>query len=462
MALIDREPEGHDCRLTAMDPLSRRSFLMALLASGVITACGTEANDSRSMSPTSVDDAPSAGVDLSQVVPVAHAYERIEPDPSAAGVAGVVAADRKLALELFGLVSGVEMGNFMFSPYSIATAFSMAEAGAENETEQQMRAALGIDVSDAEWHAGRNALDVVIRTAVNVPDGASPLELEITNTQFGQTGFSFVDEFVRLLAEEYGADLTTVDFRADPEGARQLINAWVSERTADRITDLLPDGSIDELVRFVLVNAVFFKAQWQDEFDPDRTARGRFTLLDGSGVDVDMMNGGSRTTYGEGDGWQMVRLRYWGGYSMTLILPAPDRFEDVTERLSTGLLDEISALRSDYQVTLSVPKFSFATPVDLIPLFRTLGMTDPFEAGSADFSGVSVEAELYISGAIHQATIEVDEFGTIATAATAVVGGDESAPPPAEFRADRPFIFVIEHDETSEPLFIGRVLEPTA
>lgn len=434
---------------------------MALLASGVVTACGTELNEPGSTSATGPEDAPSTGVDLGQAGPVAHGYERREPDPIALTAAGVVAADRKMAMDLFGLVSGVEAGNFVFAPYSIATALSMAEAGAESETEQQMRDVLGISASDAEWHAGRNALDALIRTAVDVPEGASPLELEITNAQFGQAGFSFVDGFIRLLAEEYGADLTTVDLRAEPEAARQLINSWVADQTAGRIIDLLPADSIDELVRFVLVNAVFFKAQWQDQFDPDQTASGPFTLLDGSVVDVDMMNGGSRTTYGEGDGWEMVRLRYWGGYSMTLILPAPGRYEDIADQFSTGLLDEVSALRSDYQVTLSIPKFSFATPVDLIPLFQTLGMIDPFEVGSADFSGLSVEADLYISGAFHQATIEVDELGTTATAATAVVGSITSGPPLAELRADRPFIFVIEHDETSEPLFVGRVLEPT-
>lgn len=446
-----------------MDALSRRSFLVALLASGVGAACGGDADESGpAISSPPSTERPSTTADIGELSSVGHTFERVERDPTVAAAAGVVAADRQLASELFRLMSGAEEDNFIFSPYSIATAFSMAEAGAENNTEQQMREALGVAVPDAEWHAGRNALDVAITAAVNVPDGATPLELEIANAQFGHAGFPFVEEFIRLLAEEYGADLTTLDFERDPEAARQLINAWVAEQTDERITELLPSGSIDDLVRFVLVNTVFFKAQWVDKFDPDRTAPDQFVLLDGTSLEVDMMNGGARTTYGEGDGWQMVRLPYWGGYSMTLIVPEAGRFDDVGEQLSSGLLDEISALRTDFQVTVSMPKFNFATPTDLIPLFETLGMTDPFKAELADFSGIAANAGLYISGAFHQATIEVDELGTTATAATAVVGSVLSAPPLADLQADRPFIFVIEHDATGEPLFMGRVLEPAA
>lgn len=449
-----------------MDSLSRRSFLATLFASGAVVACGADGTvDSRVTttsarpSPQTVD-VPSVAVDLGQVETVAHSYERVPADPGTVAAAGIVAADRKLAVDLFTLISEAEAGNFMFSPYSIGTAFSMVEAGAESETEAQMRAVLGIAVPDADWHAGRNALDEAIRTPVNVPVVFTPLELEITNTQFGQTGFGFVDEFVQLLAEEYGVDVNAVDFVSDPEVARLLINAWVAEKTRDRITALLPDGSIDEMVRFVLINTVFFKADWRDQFDPDLTTSEPFRLLDGTTVNVEMMQGGSRTTYGEGDGWQMVRLWYWGGYSMTLILPATDRFDEIADRLSGGLLDEISDLESDHQVTLSIPKFSFATPVDLIPLFQSLGMIDAFDPQKADFSGMSTADKLFISGGFHQATIEVDEFGTTATAATAAVGSVLSQPQPAELNADRPFLFVIEHNETGEPLFMGRVINP--
>lgn len=449
--------------------MPRRSFLLALVAAA-LAACGgaddgnADAGDGGSGSSTAdggTTTSPGGG-DAGSLQPVAHSYQRITPSVDDAAVAAVVAADRRLAGELYRLLVAGGGGNFIYSPYSIATAFSMAEAGAENETERQMREALGIETPDAEWHAARNGLDLTIGTPIEVPEGASALELEIANAPFGQADFAFVDEFIRVLAEHYGADLTTVDFRANPDGARQLINQWVADQTADRITDLLPAGSIDAMVRLVLVNTVFFKAEWLDQFDPERTEPAPFTTADGSQVEVEMMNGSSRTTYGQGDGWQMTRLPYWGGYSMTLILPDQGRFDEVSERLGSGLFDEISAIRNDHGVTVAVPKFDFATPTDLVPLFTSLGMIEPFDRENADFSGMTTADELYISGAFHQATIEVDEFGTTATAATALVMSATSAPPPAEFRADRPFVFVIEHDATGEPLFVGQVLDPTA
>ncbi|MEM9132254.1 MAG: serpin family protein [Actinomycetota bacterium] len=366
-----------------------------------------------------------------------------------------------MARRLYELVSEVEAGNFILSPYSIATAFAMAEVGAEAETGRQLRSALGIDASTIGWHAGRSALDTAVRTPLDTPKGASPLELEIANGLFAQAGFSMVEDFVGALTEHYRAAPTSVDFTSDPEAARALINSWVAQQTADRITELLSEGVIDEDVRLVLVNTVFFRGLWLKQFDPDRTVLDAFTLLDGTVLDVEMMNGTSRTVYGEGDGWQMVRMRYWGGYSMTVILPAPDRFTEITDRFSIGLLDEISAQQSDRSVNLTIPKFTCATPTDLIPVFRSLGVIDAFDPARADFSGASTELPLYVSSAVHQATIEVDEFGTTATAATAIVGRRVSAPRPAEFRADRPFVYLIEHDATGEPLFIGRVANPT-
>ncbi len=437
-----------------MNTPTRRSLLLALAASGILAACGSDSGG-RLLGSTTVPSKPGSGT----LTPINHSYARTAADPNAP-TSNVVAADRALTAKLFGLIATAEAANFIVSPYSIATAFSMAEAGAENETKQEMRTALGIDGPDDQWHAGRNAVDQLI-SLEEVSDGADPFELEITNTPFGQAGFEFLDAFIQLLAEEYGADLITVDFRANPEAARLLINRWVADQTRERILDLLPEGSIDGFVRLVLVNTVFFKAQWINEFDPERTSRQEFALLDGSTVEVDLMTAGVRTTYGEGDGWRMVRLPYWGGYSMVVLLPDPGRFDEISDQISNGLLDEVSALRTDFQIDLSLPKFEFATPTDLKPIFEALGMQDAFDPGKADFSAVTGTTDLYISGAYHQATIEVDEYGTTASAATAIVMSTTSAPPPATFRADRPFVFTIEHDESGEPLFIGRVLDPT-
>lgn len=434
-------------------PASRRSFLLGLLASGFVVACGSGSRETGS-------DATDATTPVEPPTPIEHGYLRVVP-AEGSDWESIVAADRMMGAALFTELATIESGNVVFSPYSIAAAFSMAGVGARKQTLAELRAALGIEIDDAAWHQARNALDVAVRTPGSVPEGIDPLELDIANAPFGQIGFEFVDDFVRTLAEQYGADLELVDFVADPEGAREQVNVWVAEQTRDRITELLPDGSVTDMTRLILVNTVFFQGKWVHEFAPGRTEPATFTRVDNSAVDVETMHGSVRTSYGEGEGWEMIRLPYFGGASMTIIVPDSGRFDEVEARIGTGLLDEARAIRNEFQVDLSMPKFNFATPTSLIPLFEKLGVIDAFTT-AADFSGMSTDADLYLSGAFHRATIEVDEYGTTATAATALLAGVTSAPPPASLAIDRPFLFVIEHDQTGEPLFLGRVLDPAA
>jgi serpin B len=438
-----------------MNQLSRRSFLVALMAA-LAVACGS---DLESIGPEPLE--PSRSTTKPGLIPLANldgSFDRVQGDTSPEALALAVLGDRQLATALYAELSKLQDGNLIFSPFSIATAFSMVTAGAAGETKAELESVLG---GGPNWDAARNSLDQSVRTAGRLPEGATPLELEIVNTPYGQPGFEFETTFVQTLAENYGALMKLLDFVGSPEAARATINDDVEVATRGRIADLLPEGSITDLVRLILVNTVFFKAAWVDEFQSSRTISTPFTRLDGSTVDVQMMQGNSRTTYAEGDGWQSVRLGYWGGYSMVVILPEADRFSEIEGKLLEGLLDEISALRNDHGVSVGLPKFDFKTSADLIPLFQRLGVANAFDSSAADFSGISKGADLYVSGAFHQATIEVDEVGTTATAATALVVSSTSAPPPAEIRADRPFIFLIEHDETGEPLFIGRVVDPT-
>ena len=436
-----------------MDLTTRRHFLALFLASAAVSACGASSslgNDgSDRMNPT-----PPSEPELGDIETIGHSFERISsPGKGAAAVDG----DRQLAAKLFALLAQDSQENFIFSPFSIASAFSMLMAGARTQSADQLAAALG--GLGQEWDESRNALDEIVRNPSEVPEGADPLELDIANAPFGQTGFPFEDEFIRVLAQYYGADMRALDFSSDPEAARQLINAWVADQTRDRIPDLLPQGSIDALVRLVLVNTVFFKATWFTEFDPARTSDQAFTLPNGSVAMVPTMNGAVRTTYGEGNGWQMVRLPYWGGYSMMIVVPDAGQLANVEGQMDSGFLENLSATQSDFAVSLSLPKFDFKTSQDLIPLFQQLGVVDVFSETLADLTGVA-PADLYVSGAFHQATIEVDEVGTTATAATALVISPTSAPEPVSLSIDRPFLFVIQHDQSGEPLFVGRVTDP--
>ena len=437
-----------------MDVTSRRRFLTLLAAAAAVSACGSDSTAGPALTTTTPPQ--SSPPNLGDIETISHSYERVVPTGSGAAA---VSGDQQLAADLYGLISRDSTDNFIFSPYSIATAFSMLLAGARGVTADQIVAALG--GTDEEWDELRNALDVSIRTPSFEVEGAEPLELEIANTPYGQTGYPFEADYIRTLAEHYGAELRALDFMADPEAARVLINAAIAEDTRDRITDLLPPGSIDAMVRLVLVNTVFFKGTWMNEFSSASTADRTFTRLDGSTIDVPTMQGAMRTSYVQNDDWQMVKLPYFGGYSMTLVVPDEGAFDDVAGTFDSDFIADLAATRTDYMVALDLPKFDFKSTANLIPLFQELGVVDAFER-SADLTGIEASGELFVSGAFHQATIEVDEVGTTATAATALLMSATSAPPPAELRIDRPFIFMITHDDSGEPLFVGRVTDPSA
>lgn len=212
----------------------------------------------------------------------------------------VVAGDREFALGLYHQLSSIEDGNFFYSPYSIASALSMAYAGARANTAAQLDTVLGAGDDPAAWHAGRNGLDLALAAARPVPFGRPPLKLEATNGIFGQSGYDFEAEFLRVLAANYGAGLQTVDYRTAPEQARGRINAWVNARTNGRIRELL--GTLDPLTRLVLVNAIYFKAEWVNEFDANRTGDRPFNLIEGGSVDVSMMSAELDARYAAGDG----------------------------------------------------------------------------------------------------------------------------------------------------------------
>lgn len=385
-----------------------------------------------------------------------------EPPTGVATPADVVAADRRLAAALYQELLR-DGQNLFFSPHSIAVALSMLEAGAAGATAEQLQDLLGRS-GGTEWHDARRQLAEQLERTDAVPAGYEPLRLHVANGTFGQEGFPFRADYLELLAEAYRSALEQVDFAGDPGAARQQVNDWVAERTEGHITDLLPEGSVDGLTRLVLANAVFFSGNWLHPFDEARTAAGPFHLLDGTEAEADLMRGSVRTSYGAGDGWAAVRLPYAGGSSMLVVVPDEGRLADVEARLG-AVLDEVSGLRSDHQVELTLPRFEFATEADLVPVLQRLGVVDVFDPGRADLTGVAEGPpgeDLFVSGAFHEATVAVDEQGTTATAATGVVAGVTSMPAPASLSADRPFLVAIEHDATGQLLFLGRVLDPTA
>ena len=360
-----------------------------------------------------------------------------------------------------------EDGNIIFSPFSLSLALSMALAGAESSTEQGMLEALQLSLPEEAIHPAFNALLQAIEKSQEQTqedmDGRN-FQLNIANSIWGQADYSFKQPFIDSLAKHYGAGIYTVDYMQNPEGARLAINDWVAEETEQKITDLIPAGAIDPLTRLVLANAIYFNASWLYPFMDNATAEAPFFTLDGSEITVDMMKlYGERLSYLRGENYQAVNLPYLSNdFVMTVLVPDEGDFAEFEASLDLeDLMDIISGMASA-RVDLEMPKFDFESDVNANDPLIALGMADAFSPERADFSGITEEEQLMISDVLHKATITVDEEGTEAAAATAVIIGVTSAMPedPISLVIDRPFLFLIRHQPTNTILFLGRVVNP--
>ena len=453
-------------------------------------------------------DAPIAGLELAKAD-----VARAPADPAAAKTAAAsinaFGLDLLRAMLADGTLAPDE--NAVFSPTSIALALAMARAGAKGETASQMDAVLHATGWDA-LGPGLNALDQALasRNATWQDESLDPptreLALRIANTSFAQRDWAIEQAYLERIGSTFGAGVRLVDYRADPEAARKTINAWVNDQTKKRISELIPEGILDELTRLVLVNAIYLKAAWATEFSKDATEPKTFTRLDGSPVEVPTMfqSGGQEIPYARGNGWQASELRYRGAdgttpLAMTLILP--DDLPSFESKLSATQLSRITAtLESErkrlveeetftewdvdetcmcgcypYSVDLFLPRFSAGgKQVLLARVLKSLGMPLALTRGEADFSAIHVPKSygeiLYIGDVIHQANIDVDEKGTEAAAATAVIMQDtgggcvgvESVPlKTITLRLNHPFLFVLRDVETGTVLFMGRVVDPS-
>lgn len=362
----------------------------------------------------------------------------------------------EFALDLYRRLraEGVEDGeeNLFFSPHSISIALAMTYAGAEGETERQMAETMHYELPEPTLHETFNSLDMTLATR--------SARLDVLNATWGQVGWDFQPAYLDTLALNYGAAMYLLDFGADPEAARIVINDWVSDHTEDRIEELLSEGMLTPLTRLVLTNAIYFNASWQIEFDETETLPTDFTCADGSTVTADMMHLEADLRSAHGPGWSAVELPYEDGeLAMVLVLPTEDQ-PDLDTALDGRALDDIvDGLSETEGLIVNLPRFTFGAEIDLDEQLPAMGMVDAFNADVADFSGMDGRRDLVISEVVHQAWIEVTERGTEAAAATAVVMEWNSAPPEVVF--DRPFFFFIRDNETGAILFLGRIVDPT-
>jgi serpin B len=374
----------------------------------------------------------------------------------------LVSGNTAFAIDLYQRLAE-KPGNLFYSPYSISLALAMTYAGARGETERQMAQTLRFSLPQEQLHPAFNMLDLNLRPLEQKTPAADeqPFQLNIANSLWGQEGFDFLPEFLDLLAENYGAGMYRVDYR-QPETARRLINGWVEEQTREKIKDLIAEGVLNPLTRLVLVNAIYFKGAWVYPFDEEATREAPFTLLDGSQVNVPMMHLAKDLLYWRGENYSAVRLPYRdSSMAMLILVPDEGKFEEVEKALTPQMLEEIRSNIALAAVRLAMPKFKMETSFDLSRTLAEMGMPEAFDRSLADFSGMTGRKDLFISDVVHKAFVDVNEAGTEAAAATAVIMELKAMPMnEVELTIDRPFLFFIEDQQSGTLLFAGRVVDP--
>lgn len=365
----------------------------------------------------------------------------------------LVAGNTSFATRLYANLRE-QPGNLFLSPFSISTALAMTEAGARGATAEQMRRVLGLQ--EGEAHAAFGAL----RAELAARQGPG-VTLALANGLWTQRDFPIRPEYRALVATNYGGEAREVDFQADAERERAAINTWVESKTAARIKDLFPRGSITADTRLALASAVYFKGLWDSPFDPKNTQDAPFHAP-GREVSCRLMRRTALLRYAEAAEAQIVEIPYKGrAISMVVLLPrAADGLAALERSLGPETIARWVGGLAPTEVALWLPKFTFNAEFDLVESLRALGMTMPFTR-EADFSAMAAARGLTLTAVVHKAFVEVTEEGTEAAAATGVSVGVTSVPRVVTFRADRPFLFFIRDVATGTVLFLGRVVDPS-
>ncbi len=379
----------------------------------------------------------------------------------------VAVADRTAVVEgnnafAFALYSQLRNrnGNLFFSPESISTALAMAYAGARGSTASEMAKTLHFTLPQPHLNPAMGALLSDLNAA------HVGYQLSVANALWAQQGYTFLDTFLQLLKTDYGAGLNQVDFKGATEAARLTINRWVEQKTQDKIKDLLQPGTLAPNTRLVLTNAIYFKGDWQTQFDKAQTRDEDFYPSQAQTKKVAFMHREGNFGYHNGGTFQLLEIPYKSNQlSLIILLPKDRNGLPALEQSLTAVnmkqwLSEIAQLD---KVIVGLPKFKSTQQFELGATLGAMGMAQAF-SGSADFSGMTGKRDIAISEVIHKAYIDVNEEGTEAAAATAVgfrtlaMRGPVEQPP--VFRADHPFIFLIRDNRSSSILFMGRVADP--
>jgi len=371
----------------------------------------------------------------------------------------VIEANNRFAINLYSQYKSEE-GNIFFSPFSISTAMAMVYEGAEGKTAKEIKSVFGFPKYD---NSRRNQYSDLL-SEINKKD--KEYALNTANALWAEQDFQFLDEYITTVEEYYKGKTTNLDFKNEPDSSRLIINNWVEEKTNNKIKDLFPEESIHPQTRLVLTNAIYFKAEWLKQFDADKTRDMNFRVNPDKSIKVPMMQRTDRKSifnYTQNEDLQILEIPYTGeDLSMLILLPFDNDIEVLENSFTIEKLTEWKKSLRERRVKIYIPKFKFKTKYFLGETLGDLGMPIAF-TNSADFSGMSGTKDLKIDKVIHQAFIEVNEEGTEAAAATGIgMMLPTSMPPPTPiFKADHPFIFIIQQKETGNILFMGRVNNPT-
>lgn len=380
-------------------------------------------------------------------------------DDSMATVEGLnetVQGNNQFALDVYNKFTEEE-GNVFFSPWSISTALAMTYEGARGKTAEEMQSVLQFPADGEVRMPSFARLYNILNT------GEKPYKLHTANALWAQKDYKFLPEYTDAVEKYYVGKVTNLDFKENTENSRLTINNWVEEQTNDKIKDLIPQGVINQLTRLVLTNAIYFKGSWALQFDEEDTKEEDFKLDNGGTVKAKMMRQfGEEFNYAETDELQILEMPYKGDELSMIVLLPKEGFQENLERLDAEKLQELRESLVNKEVEVYIPKFKFETKYFMVETLKEMGMPTAFTE-AADFSGIDGTGDLAISNVIHQAFVEVNEEGTEAAAATAVVVGITSIDPKEipEFRADHPFTFVIQERKTGSILFLGKVANPS-
>lgn len=385
------------------------------------------------------------------------------PKAEAAAVAALTTASNAFAVDLWK-TQRATAGNLAMSPTSITAALVMTWGGAQGKTAAQMRKALHLQGNEATVFTGWRGL------STSLQDPTRKLKLRMANRLFGEQTFGFEQPFLDKTAASFGAPLEKVDFVGKTDAQRLRINDWVATQTESRIKDLIAPGILSADTRLVLVNAIYFLADWATPFNRDRTRDAAFNVTPTAPKNVPTMQQAGTFRTAKSGKAAVLELPYQGDTAMWIVLPdAANGLQAVEAALSAKQMAAWNRDLKAQELDVRLPKFEVNPTAALMlnPALQKLGITDAFNEKRANFAGIAAPTDatkrLYISSVVHKAFVKVDEKGTEAAAATAVVMMTKGAMPlpPKAFHVDRPFLFMIVDKKTGLLLFMGRVVDPS-